>query len=79
MRWKDVKPGDVLHWCLASRRSNHYAVLAATRTALSVRLKLLDLMTGETIHDSRDGDFEVAQGVWTVDRATLPSERSEKQ
>jgi hypothetical protein len=77
--WREIKPGDVVHWCLGKPHSKHWVVLESRlRGDSSVRTRLLDLETGEVVRDQRDADHELLTDTWTVDRATLPSERSEK-
>lgn len=67
--WADVKPGDVLHWCLGQMYSNHYLVLEARRSGSeTVTLRLLSLLDSKLIVDRRDLEAFLDAGVWTVDR-----------
>lgn len=76
MTWKDLKPGDVIHWCAGRPHSLHWVVLESRpRGDSAVRFLLLDLLTGDTLRDQRDADH-IPKDTWTVDRATPPPERS---
>lgn len=76
MTWREVNVGDVIHWCLGQPYSKSWLVVSSRlRAGSGLRNTLFNLDTGETITDNREAGDLLLGDVWTVDRATLPSER----